>query len=150
MKVGALYCEDLAVEQKFLNKKEHVFMMLRDRLWRALRIIIDVKVQTEQITINQAVDLMVDKLKFERSQAEAELHWCCLSPTTQSCYAVGRELIIAARKICVESNQMTLKAFHDAILSQGSVAMPLAIYGAFGTDVWQQVYTDVFGFNDKI
>ena len=141
----ALYCEELAVEQKFLNKKEHVFMMLRDRLWRALRIIIDVKIQTEQITVEQAVDLMVEKLCFDRSQAQAELRWYCAAPTIPSCYAVGRELLVAARNICVENSEMTLKEFHDAILAQGSIAMPLAIHGAFGSDVWQQVYADVFG-----
>lgn len=141
----ALYCEELAVEQKFLNKKEHVFMMLRDRLWRALRIIIDVKIQTGQITVSQAVDLLIEKLSFERTHAEAELRWYCASPTTPSCYAIGRELLVTARKICVENKEMTLKEFHDAFLAQGSIAMPLAIHGAFGSDVWKQVYADVFG-----
>lgn len=141
----ALYCEELAVEHKFLNKKEHVFMMLRDRLWRALRIIIDVKIQTEQITVDQAVDLMVEKLSFDRSQAEAELRWYCSSPTTPSCYAIGRELLVAAKTICVEERGMVLKEFHDALLSQGAIAMPLAIHGAFGADVWIQVYDNVFG-----
>ena len=41
----ALYCEQLMQEQGFLNTKEHRFVMLKDRLWRALRIIIDVKTQ---------------------------------------------------------------------------------------------------------
>ena len=41
-----LYCEQLMQEQGFLETKEHRFVMLKDRLWRALRIIIDVKTQT--------------------------------------------------------------------------------------------------------
>ena len=44
----ALYCEQLMQEQGFLKSKEHRFVMLKDRLWRALRIIIDVKTQTGQ------------------------------------------------------------------------------------------------------
>lgn len=141
----ALYCEDLAVEQKFLNKKEHVFMMLRDRLWRALRIIIDVKIQTGQLTIEQAVDLMTEKLGLERSQAESELGWYSRLPTSPSCYAVGRELIMAARKQCVNEQGMELKTFHDELLKQGSIALPLAIHEAFGAEVWQHVHADVFG-----
>ncbi|TAJ75214.1 DUF885 domain-containing protein, partial [bacterium] len=37
----ALYCEQLMQEQGFLKTREHRFVMLKDRLWRALRIIID-------------------------------------------------------------------------------------------------------------
>lgn len=143
----AMYCEDLAVEQKLFNTKEHVFIMLRDRLWRALRIIIDVKIHTEQITVEQAIELMMGKLGFEYSQAESELNWYCSAPTIPSCYAIGRELILSARARCVDNGEMKLKTFHDELLKQGSIALPLAIHGAFGSDVWQQVHADVFGDN---
>ena len=60
----ALYCEQLMQEQGFLKSKEHRFVMLKDRLWRALRIIIDVKTQTGKMTYDQAADLMVRELHF--------------------------------------------------------------------------------------
>ncbi|MBM2803897.1 MAG: hypothetical protein HW419_1790, partial [Deltaproteobacteria bacterium] len=50
----ALYCEQLMQEQGFLKSKEHRFVMLKDRLWRALRIIIDVKTQTGKMTYDEA------------------------------------------------------------------------------------------------
>ncbi|MFQ5761372.1 MAG: DUF885 domain-containing protein, partial [Acidiferrobacterales bacterium] len=40
----ALYCEQLMHEQGFLNRPEQRFILLKDRLWRALRIIIDVEI----------------------------------------------------------------------------------------------------------
>jgi len=144
----AMYCEELAVEQKLFNKKEHVFIMLRDRLWRALRIIIDVKIHTRQITVDQAIELMIEQLGFERSQAEAELNWYCTAPTIPSCYAIGRELILSARTRCVDNGEMDLITFHDELLKQGSIALPLAIHGAFGSEVWQWVHGDVFGSAD--
>ena len=52
----ALYCEQLMQEQGFLETKEHQFVMLKDRLWRALRIIIDVKTQTGSMTYDEAAD----------------------------------------------------------------------------------------------
>ena len=60
----ALYCEDLMQEQGFLNKNEHRFIMLRDRLWRALRVIIDIRIHTQGLSFDDAVQLMVDKLGF--------------------------------------------------------------------------------------
>ena len=40
---------------------------------------------------------------------------------------------------------MELKTFHDALLKQGSIALPLVIHAAFGSDVWKHVHADVFG-----
>ena len=56
----ALYCEDLMLEQGFLHEREHRFIMLRDRLWRALRVIIDVKIHTRGMSFNEAAKLMVE------------------------------------------------------------------------------------------
>ena len=77
----ALYCEQLMQEQGFLETKEHRFVMLKDRLWRALRIIIDVKTQTGQMTYDEAADLMVRELHFPRAQACADLNWYSQSPS---------------------------------------------------------------------
>jgi len=68
----ALYCEQLVFEQGLYDKKEHKFIMLRDRLWRALRIIIDVKIHTGQLTLEQAATLLVDK-RVGRSPGTAVL-----------------------------------------------------------------------------
>ncbi|HEX2226010.1 MAG TPA: DUF885 domain-containing protein, partial [Candidatus Binatia bacterium] len=71
----ALYCEQLMQEQGFLKSKEHRFVMLKDRLWRALRIIIDVKTQTGEMTYDEAADLMARELHFPRAQACGDLNW---------------------------------------------------------------------------
>jgi len=104
----ALYCEQLSIEQGWLKKDEHRFMMLRDRLWRALRIIIDVKLQTGQLTIERAVELMMAELGFEKQQAEAEINWYTSSPTVPLCYATGREIIHRARDELVSKTGLDL------------------------------------------
>lgn len=137
----ALYCEDLCVEYGMLNKDEHRFIMLRDRLWRILRIIIDIKLQTGQLGIQQACDLMVDKLGFDSQQAMAEVNWYTSAPATPLCYAVGRELIMGLRQQCAGED---IKSFHDRLLSQGSIALPLVIRQVFGEEHWQQLQNKVF------
>ncbi|MBN4063858.1 DUF885 domain-containing protein [Cardiobacterium sp. AH-315-I02] len=140
----ALYCEQLVVEQGLYNTKEHQFVLLRDRLWRALRIIIDVKIHTGQFTADQAANLLVEKLGFELSQAHSEIAWYSSAAATPLCYAVGREIILKTRDIVGTADKEKLKEFHDALLSQGSIALPLVIQTVFGESIWQQVHDEVF------
>ena len=140
----ALYCEQLVFEQGLYDKKEHQFIMLRDRLWRALRIIIDIKIHTGQLSFSDAVQLLVDKLGFDQSQAKAEISWYSSAAATPLCYAVGREIILHTRQHIDVSDKTKLKAFHDALLSQGSIALPLVIQSIFGESVWQSVHDEIF------
>jgi len=140
----ALYCEQLVCEQGLYDKKEHQFILLRDRLWRALRIIIDVKIHTSQFSFDEAVNLLVDKLGFDVSQAIAEINWYSSSAATPLCYAVGREIILQTRGQLDVSDKPKLKEFHDALLSQGSIALPLVVQDVFGESVWQSVFDEIF------
>ena len=140
----ALYSEDLALEHGLLDKAEHRFMLLRDRMWRALRVIIDVGIQTGQMTLEEASGRMVDELGFDKNQAQSELGWYSSAPTVPLCYATGRELIVQLREHCVGQNSMALDAFHNKILSQGSIALPLVISEMCGEDVWQSLRNSIF------
>lgn len=141
----ALYCEQMMLEQGFERYRGQKVVMLRDRLWRALRIIIDVNLHTGEWTLEQAVQEMVDKLGFSTAQATAECNWYSQSPTVPMSYAVGWALINALRDIINPANKQELKAFHDKLLSCGSVALPLVIEHQFGNDIWQQCCQKVFG-----
>ncbi len=123
----ALYCEQLMQEEGFLETKEHRFVMLKDRIWRALRIIIDVKTHMGMLSYNEATDLMVRELHFPRSQAQGDLNWYSQSPATPMGYALGWSIINRIRE---EQKQklgarFSLRNFHDRLLSAGSIALPL-------------------------
>ncbi len=123
----ALYCEQLMQEQGFLKSKEHRFVMLKDRLWRALRIIIDVKTQTGKMSYDDAADLMVRELHFPRAQACADLNWYSQSPSGPMGYALGWSIINRLRdqERSRLSGKFALMAFHDKLLSAGSISLPL-------------------------
>jgi uncharacterized protein (DUF885 family) len=123
----ALYCEQLMQEQGFLQTKEHRFVMLKDRLWRALRIIIDVNTQTGKMSYDEAADLMVRELHFPRPQAEADLNWYSQSPSGPMGYALGWSIINRLRNKEKEklSAKFSLREFHDRLLSAGSISLPL-------------------------
>jgi uncharacterized protein (DUF885 family) len=123
----ALYCEQLMQEQGFLKSREHRFVMLKDRLWRALRIIIDVKTQTGKMSYDEAADLMVRELHFPREQACGDLNWYSQSPSAPMGYAVGWSIINRMRGQEQKrlGDKFNLREFHDKLLSAGSIALPL-------------------------
>lgn len=123
----ALYCEQLMQEQGFLKTKEHRFVMLKDRLWRALRIIIDVKTQTGRMSYDEAADLMVRELHFPRAQACGDLNWYSQSPSVPMGYALGWSIINRLRNEEQPrlGGKFDLCQFHDKLLSAGSISLPL-------------------------
>jgi len=141
----ALYCEQLMHEQGFLARPEERFVLLKDRLWRALRVVIDVDIHTGGWSLEAAADRMVAELGFSRDQALADLSWYTQSPTVPSCYAVGWALINAVRdRLPAQRPDLTLRAFHDLLLSQGSIALPLVVQRVFGDPVRKAVHDSVF------
>jgi len=123
----ALYCEQLMQEEGFLKTKEHRFVMLKDRLWRALRIIIDVKTQTREMTYDEAADLMVRELHFPRVQACGDLNWYSQSPAVPMGYALGWTIInrLRGQEQKRLGGKFNLRDFHDKLLSAGSISLPL-------------------------
>jgi uncharacterized protein (DUF885 family) len=98
-------------------------MMHTDAIWRACRIILDIKLHRGQIGVDEATDFMVEQTGFERANAAAEVNRYTYTPTYQLSYLLGRVLLFRLR----EDEQRRLGAkfslgrFHDALLSQGSL-----------------------------
>lgn len=142
----ALYSEQLMHEQGFLSLPEQRVILLRDRLWRALRIVIDIGLHTQGMTIEQAANLLTTHLGFPRSQALADLTWYTRAPTVPLGYATGWALINALRdRLRARDAAFTLTKFHDRLIAAGSIALPLVIARQFGADDWRAVRGMLFG-----
>jgi uncharacterized protein (DUF885 family) len=142
----ALYCEQLMHEQGFLNRPEQRFVLLRDRLWRALRIMLDVELQCRGLGVEQAAQRMQAALGFPHSQALGELAWYTRAPGTPMGYAVGWALILATRQRVQarDAAGFDLRDFHDRLLAPGSIGLPLVLQHAFGPTLWREVRDEVF------
>jgi uncharacterized protein (DUF885 family) len=142
----ALYCEQLMFEQGFLHQPESEFVLLKDRLWRALRIRLDVGLQTGTLSVEEAARQMKSLLGFSHAQAMGELSWYVQSPAVPMGYATGWALITATRERLLGMNgQFKLRDFHDQLLSAGSIALPKVLRRQFGEPLWRSVSEQVFG-----
>lgn len=140
----ALYAEQLMQEQGFLARPEQRFILLRDRLWRALRIVLDVELHTRGLRVSEAAERMQTRLGFPRAQALADLAWYTRSPGVPMGYATGWALLTASRARLVPS-QMSLKAFHDRLLAVGSVGLAYVLQRAFGAELCRSISDEVLG-----
>jgi len=142
----ALYCEQLMQEQGFLQAPESRFVLLKDRLWRALRILLDVELHTRGLEVADAARRMQTALGFTHEQAMADLTWYTRAPTVPMGYATGWALINAARERLRHNEAgFDLAGFHDRLLAEGSIALPFVMRTQFGDSFWEDVRQDVFG-----
>ena len=127
----ALYCEEMMEEEGFYRTLEERFFRRVHLLWRALRIVADVGLHTRGMEFSEAVDLLVDRVHFERANAEAEVRRYCAYPAYQLCYAVGRRELRSLREAyrAAKGSDYTLRRFHDAVLRYGTLPVSLARWG---------------------
>lgn len=132
-------------EQGFLDAPESRFILLKDRLWRALRIMLDVELHTRGLEIESAAQRMQNTLGFTYEQAMADLTWYTRAPTVPMGYATGWALIMATREqLQKRDTDFELRQFHDSLLAEGSIALPYVVKQQFGDSLWDSVRRDVF------
>lgn len=123
----ALYCEQMMHDEGFYTDSRMHLFQLKDLIWRACRVIIDVWLHTEQMTFDEAVHMLVDVAHLEQDNAVAEVKRYCMSPTQPMTYLIGKMLIFDMRERMKRrmGSGFSLKAFHDDLLKQGSISPPL-------------------------
>jgi uncharacterized protein (DUF885 family) len=119
----AMYCEQMMREEGFDTSPTHRLMMHTDAIWRACRIILDVKLHRREIRIADAVEFMILQTSFERPQATAEVQRYTYTPSYELSYLLGRVLLLRLRDDERRrlGEHFSLRRFHDALLSQGSL-----------------------------
>ena len=123
----ALYCEQLVLDEGLSADPRARLFQLKDQLWRACRIVIDVKLSTGAMTVDEAVAMLVDVAKLEHVNAVGEVRRYTQSPTQPMSYLVGKQQIIELRDRQRRKlgNAFDLREFHDRLLSQGTIPVAL-------------------------
>ena len=118
-----MYSELMMREHGFDDDARYRVIMHTDAIWRACRIILDVRMHRGELTVDEATDFLVEHTGFQRSNARAEVGWYTYRPTYPLSYLLGRTLLLGLR--ADEERRLgdafSLKGFHDALLRNGSL-----------------------------
>jgi uncharacterized protein (DUF885 family) len=127
----ALYWEFVLWDRDFPRDAKDKVGMLFWRMHRCARIIFSLNYHLGNMTPQECIDLLVDKVGHERANAEAEVRRSfegSYGPLYQIAYMIGALEIYALRNEIVNSGKMGEKEFHDMILMQNT--MPIEILRA--------------------
>jgi len=123
----ALYCEELMYDSGFYTKPQVRLLQLKDQLWRACRVVIDASLHSKRMSFNQAVDMLVDVAKLEKTNAIAEVKRYTYTPTQPMTYIMGKIEILKLRDDFkkLKGKSFNLKKFHNQLLSYGTIPIQM-------------------------
>lgn len=124
----ALYWELILWDMNFPRGPEDKIGMLFWRMHRCARIIFSLNYHLGKWTPQQCIDFLVDRVGFERANAEGEVRRSFTAnygPLYQLAYMTGGFQFYALKKELVDSGKMTYKQYHDAVLRENSLPVEM-------------------------
>ncbi|MEW5822473.1 MAG: DUF885 domain-containing protein [Cyanobacteriota bacterium] len=132
----ATYCEQMMGEFGFYSDQQKLFM-LKQRLWRAARVIIDIELHTGRKSFEESVAFLVNKVGMSEKFARAEVLRYTMTPTQPLSYEIGRRLInqLRDKEKIKRQEDFSIKQFHAKLLSKGTLPIRLIEELAFNDKV---------------
>jgi len=124
----AHYCEEMMKEYGFDDTPEARLIQMKDRRWRAARIIADIKLSTGQFSYRDGVEFMADTVDMAEESAEAEVKRYTQNPSYQLSYLLGKHKIDLLKEDVREKmgGDYRDRFFHDKLIYGGS--MPIKFH----------------------
>ncbi len=118
-----MYCEQMMREEGFDDGPTFRVALATDAIWRACRIILDVRMSRGEIGVDEATEFLIRHTSFERANARAEVLRYTYTPTYQLSYLLGKVLLLRFREDERRrlGERFSLRHFHDGLLRNGSI-----------------------------
>jgi len=122
-----LYSERLGIEMGLYDTPAKQMGRLSYEMWRATRLVVDTGLHAKGWSKQRAVDYMLDNTALTPSNVDAEVNRYMTWPGQALAYKVGELKIRELRSRAEEAldADFDLRAFHDAVLENGSI--PLSV-----------------------
>ncbi len=120
-----LYSERLGIEMGLYDTPAKQMGRLSYEMWRATRLVVDTGLHSKGWSKQQAVDFMLDNTALTEGNIDAEVNRYITWPGQALAYKIGELKIRELRKRANDAlgADFDLRAFHDAILENGSVPL---------------------------
>jgi len=122
-----LYTEQLMHETGYYSDPHMRLFQLKGQLWRAARVIIDISLHCGEMSVEEAVTFLHQNVKMSEQGARGEVRRYTTSPGQPMSYLFGKAMILDLREEVRqrEGAAFSLQAFHDRLLSSGSIQVAL-------------------------
>jgi uncharacterized protein (DUF885 family) len=122
-----LYSEDLGVDMGIYETPYEDFGRLTYAMWRACRLVIDTGIHHDGWARQQAIDYLANHTALSTHEVETEIDRYISWPAQALSYKLGELTIVRLRHEAEQAlgPRFDLRKFHDAVLSQGSVPLPV-------------------------
>lgn len=122
-----LYSEKLGVEMGIYETPYEDFGRLTYEMWRAARLVIDTGVHSKGWTRKQAIAYLRDHTALSEHEVTTEVDRYISWPGQALSYKLGEIAIVRLRAQAEKElgDKFDVKGFHDAVLKQGSVPLPV-------------------------
>nr|WP_283161116.1 DUF885 family protein [Xanthomonas nasturtii] len=123
----ALYTEKLGQEMGIYETPYEEFGRLTYEMWRACRLVIDTGVHHDGWSRDQALAYLRDHTALSEHEVTTEVDRYISWPGQALSYKLGEITIVKLRAEAEKElgDRFDIKAFHDAVLRQGSVTLPV-------------------------
>lgn len=123
----AHYCEEMMREHGFHKSPESRFMQVNEMIWRAVRILVDVKLAQREMSFDEAVDMLVKETGMSKGAAIAEVRRYTQTPGYALSYLLGKHFILKLRDEIKEKmgDKYSENFFHDTMTENGYIPIAL-------------------------
>jgi uncharacterized protein (DUF885 family) len=124
----AHYCEKMMFDRGYKATDEAAIAMLDAAIWRACRVIYDIKLHFGEATIEQMADMLVREASATKDVAMSEVTGFSRTPGYPISYFAGRHMVLELRRR-LEAELGSLfneRRFHDLIALNGNLPFCLA------------------------
>jgi uncharacterized protein (DUF885 family) len=123
----AFYCEEMMAEAGFITDLETRLVQVNDMIWRAVRIIVDVKLSRGEMTFKDAVKMLVEETGMSEDAAKAEVNWYTQEPGYPLSYLLGKHMLLKLKEEVHQQmgDKFDERIFHDTITANGYLPISL-------------------------
>jgi hypothetical protein len=130
----AHYVEEKMQNEGFGCLPGTAWVLRNDQVWRAVRILIDVRMCRGRMAPEEAIAMLVEHAGLSKPSAEAEVRRYTSNPSYQLCYLIGKLKLERLKDDLLQrwGDSGSERRFHDTVLEAGCI--PVEMLRAFSEE----------------
>lgn len=123
----AFYSENLAWEIGLVKDESYKKAILKNQIWRTLRLILDTGIHLGKIKREEAMKILMKEGKFTKKHSEIEILRYAVLPAQALTYKIGEKFFLKLKKEAQNGlkEKFDLKEFNKMLLEDGSLPLPI-------------------------